>query len=133
MSSGNLQGNAIIRDALRDRIFKEITASGRASEPNWRRIHQWDRTINRLQKWDNIMTRKTYRIELKIDFADDTRHELVEQLVRQYGRDLLSSTMLLQDGRKPLVALVVDDSFVGTEEIELMDESDNIHKPDGEV
>jgi len=79
------------------------------------------------------MTRKTYRIELKIDFADDTRHELVEQLVRQYGRDLLSSTMLLQDGRKPLVALVVDDSFVGTEEIELMDESDNIHKPDGEV
>jgi hypothetical protein len=93
----------------------------------------YERMINELQIWDNTMTRKTYRIELKIDFADDTRHELVEQLVRQYGRDLLSSTMLLQDGRKPLVALVVDDSFVGTEEIELLQESDNIHKPDGEV
>lgn len=76
------------------------------------------------------MARKTYRIELKIDFNDDSRHEMCEQLIRQYGRDLLASTMLIQDGRKPLVALFIDDSFVGTDEVSLLDPSESIHTPD---
>lgn len=86
--------------------------------------------INQVREWDQIMSRRTYRIELKIDFSDDDRHATMEELVRQYGRDLLASAMLVQDGRKPLVALFIDDSFVGTDEIALLPASDSIHVPD---
>lgn len=86
--------------------------------------------IHNIEKWDKIMSRRTYRIELKIDFSDDSRHDVMETLVRQYGRDLLSSAMLVQDGRKPLVALFIDDSFVGTDEISLLEPSENVHTPD---
>lgn len=86
--------------------------------------------IFNIEQWDQIMSRRAYRIELKIDFSDDSRHEIMEQLVRQYGRDLLSSAMLVQDGRKPLVALFIDDSFVGTDELSLIEPSENVHTPD---
>jgi hypothetical protein len=35
--------------------------------------------------------------------------------------------MLLQDGRKPVVALITDDTFAGNEEINLLEESENVH------
>ena len=79
------------------------------------------------------MTRKTYRIELKIDFQDDDRHQYVSEIVRRYARDILSSTMLLQDGRKPLVAVQIEDSFIGSQEVDLMPESDSFHRPEDEV
>ena len=79
--------------------------------------------------WDNTMARKTYRIELKIDFNDDTRHEALLQVAKQYARDFLASAMLLQDGRKPMAVLHTDDTFTGVEEIDVLEESDNIHKP----
>lgn len=73
------------------------------------------------------MARKTYRIELKIDFNDDSSHEVMLGIAKQYARDLLASSMLLQDGRKPAVALMTDDSFHGTDEIDLLDESKELH------
>jgi hypothetical protein len=79
--------------------------------------------------WDNTMARKTYRIELKIDFNDDTRHEALLQVAKQYARDFLASAMLLQDGRKPMAVLHTDDTFTGVEEIGIMDPSDDVHQP----
>lgn len=84
---------------------------------------------NQSYEWDNTMARKTYRIELKVDFSDDTRHEALLQVAKQYARDFLASSMLLQDGRKPMCVLHTDDTFTGVEEVELLDESPNIHKP----
>lgn len=78
-------------------------------------------------KWEGIMPRKTYRIELKIDFNDDNNHEVMLGIAKQYARDLLGSAMLLQDGRKPAVALMTDDSFHGVDEIDLMDQSQTLH------
>jgi len=82
-----------------------------------------------ITEWDDTMARKTYRIELKIDFNDDTRHEALFMVAKQYARDLLASAMLLQDGRKPVVALITDDTFAGNEEINLLEESENVHTP----
>jgi hypothetical protein len=84
----------------------------------------------KIHEWDKIMTRKVYRIELKIDFDDDSRHEHMVNVMTQYARDTLASAMLLADNRKPMVALISDDSFVGTEEIELLSAGDEIHTPD---
>jgi hypothetical protein len=69
------------------------------------------------------MSRKTYRIEVKIDFNDDTRHEAMLMVAKQYARDMLASAMLLQDGRKPAAVLMTDDSFTGIDEVDLMDET----------
>lgn len=86
------------------------------------------KVVYKINRWDDIMARKTYRIELKIDFNDDARHEVLTDIAKQYARDLLGSAMLLQDGRKPIVALITDDSFTGTDEIELLDEG-TVHEP----
>lgn len=78
-------------------------------------------------KWEDHMARKTYRIELKADFDDAASHEIMLGIAKQYARDLLGSAMLLQDGRKPAVALMTDDSFHGTDEIDLLEESKELH------
>lgn len=67
------------------------------------------------------MSMKTYRIELKMDFKDDARHEAITSVVRQFARDLLGAAMLLQDGYKPDIAIISDDAFHGRDEIELLD------------
>ena len=135
MSSGKIIGNigARLIDSLRNQISLELTAYGRASKPDWKLIRQLDQTVQKIKKWENTMTRRTYRIELKIDFQDDDRHQYVGEIVRRYARDILSSTMLLQDGRKPLVAVQIEDSFIGSQEVDLMPESDNFHKPEADV
>lgn len=85
------------------------------------------RHVDNILAWDQVMARKTYRIELKIDFNDDANHEVMLGIARQYARDLLGSAMLLQDGRKPAVALITDDSFHGVDEIDLLEESKELH------
>jgi len=78
-------------------------------------------------RWEMKMSRKTYRIELKIDFTDDSIHEVMLGIAKQYARDLLASSMLLQDGRKPAAVLFTDDSFHGIDEIDIMPESETLH------
>lgn len=96
-------------------------------EPQWKKRFAY--VVFKINRWDDTMARRTYRIELKIDLNDEARHEPLKQIVTQYARDLLGSAMLLQDGRKPIVAVLAEDSFVGTEEIELLPESEEIHQP----
>lgn len=85
--------------------------------------------LHALTNWEKVMARKTYRIELKADFDDAASHEIMLGIAKQYARDLLGSAMLLQDNRKPAVALMTDDSFHGVDEIDLLSESSNIHTP----
>lgn len=112
------QGNDDFRDIWASRLWGIIDKS------------DYYRMVGGVMNWDNIMARKTYRIELKIDFNDDTRHESLMEVAKQYARDLLGSAMLLQDGRKPACVLMTDDTFVGMEEIDILSESDMLHEPD---
>lgn len=83
--------------------------------------------ITAINKWDAHMARKTYRIELKIDFTEESNHEIMIGIAKQYARDLLGSAMLLQDRGKPQVALITDDSFHGSDEIDIMPEGESLH------
>ena len=89
--------------------------------------HDYYRMVGGVIKWDDNMARKTYRIELKIDFNDDSNHEIILGIAKQYARDLLGSAMLLQDGRPPAVALMTDDTFVGSDEISILPEGGSLH------
>lgn len=84
--------------------------------------------IAAINEWD-AMGQKTYRIELKINFAEDENHNVMLSIAKQYARDLLGSAMLLQDKTKPGVVLFAEDSFFNMDEIDLLDESNNIHTP----
>jgi len=106
--------------------FREVWASRL-----WGNINkaEYYRMVGGVMKWDERMSRKTYRIELKIDFNDDTRHDALKEVAMQYARDFLGSAMLLQDGRRPACVLMADDTFVGMEEIDILPESENLHEP----
>lgn len=95
----------------------------------WGRIDKDDyyRMVGGVMRWDADMSRRTYRIELKIDFADDSNHEHMMAIAKQYARDLLGSAMLLQDKTKPAVVLMGEDSFHNFDEVELLEESATLH------
>jgi hypothetical protein len=111
------RGNDDFRDVWAARLFGNIDKE------------TYYRMVGGVMRWDETMARKTYRIELKIDFNDDTRHDALMSVARQYARDLLGSAMLLQDGRKPACVLMTDDTFTGMEEIDILDPSENLHVP----
>jgi hypothetical protein len=78
--------------------------------------------VNRIEKWNTIMSLKLYRIELKFDPEDNTRHQAISEIALQLARDFISSAMLLQDGaKKPQIAIITNDSFTGMEELKLPD------------
>jgi hypothetical protein len=85
--------------------------------------------ITASSNWDKDMARKTYRIELKVDFDEESRHEALLMVAKQYARDFLGSAMLLQDRTKPACVLFADDTFMGMEEIDILDPSENLHDP----
>jgi hypothetical protein len=74
------------------------------------------------------MPLNTYIIELKLD-APDENHEAMNQIVKQYARDMLSSAMLLSPGKQPQVIARSEDCFYDQTEIEVLDPSDNVHEP----
>ena len=120
-----------VRTSRGNQDFRDVWASrlwGLARETSLAKYLSHNITASK--EWDDTMARKTYRIELKIDFADDERHAILLDLAKQYARDFLASAMLLQDGRRPACVLHTDDTFIGMEEIDILTESDNIHVPD---
>lgn len=70
------------------------------------------------------MPQQVYSIEIKLD-APDEHHAAMTQIIKQYARDLLSSAMLLSPGQMPQVACRAQDAFYSTEEIEILDPSND--------
>ena len=78
--------------------------------------------FNRLLNWRQVMTARTFTIELKLDLGDeDERYEPMKQIVMQYARDLLANSTLLAAGRRPpQVVAFTENAFMTTEEIEIL-------------
>lgn len=75
-------------------------------------------TLERVIRMMQIATgdadvRKTYQIELKIDFDDPARHRAMLKVMRKQGRNVLTAAMLLMDNREPQIAISTDDFFEG--------------------
>lgn len=70
--------------------------------------------------------RRTYQIELKIDFDDESRHdELVPALQRAAQKLLTQATLLADTQRKPQVAIRSEDFFLGNDDINLLPKDDD--------
>lgn len=68
------------------------------------------------------MTLRTYKIELRVDFDDETKNPIIEAAMRMAGKHVLTSAMLLADKRAPTIALWGGDMFEGEKEINLADD-----------
>lgn len=69
--------------------------------------------------------RRTYTLEVKIDFDDESRHDQMRKVLREAGRSAYALAMLLADNRQPQIALRSEDFFEGTQEILIKDDEDD--------
>lgn len=65
------------------------------------------------------MSIQTYTIELKID-CDDERHQAMTQIMVQFARDWMSSSMLLSQGKNPQLICRTQDAFYDEKEIDAL-------------
>lgn len=72
------------------------------------------------------MGQKTYTIELRVNFTDEGKHDVMREAARDAARTLLTTAMMLADKNKPQVALHSSDFFYGTEELALESADDTI-------
>ena len=63
---------------------------------------------------------RTYKIELRADFQDDQKYELLLDLARASARELLGAALMLKDKRDPQMRLEMGDMFSRDENVEII-------------
>lgn len=66
------------------------------------------------------MSAKKYAIYLEVDHDDDSKDQMILEIIRNAAQGMLASAMLLQDKRPPKCAIESDDLFEGVERHELV-------------
>lgn len=67
---------------------------------------------------------RTYTIELRADFIDESKHEILLGMAREKARELMTCAVLLKDKREPQVAFQTGDLFEGNKELELISDEE---------
>lgn len=67
---------------------------------------------------------RTYTVELRADFVDEEKHDILLSAVREAARTMLATAMLLKDKRDPQIALQTGDMFQKNDDIMVFDESE---------
>lgn len=65
------------------------------------------------------MSLQTYTIEMKIDCSDEA-HEAMVQVMVQFAKDWLASSMLLSNGKNPQLICRTTDAFYDEKEIDAL-------------
>lgn len=65
---------------------------------------------------------RTFTIELRADYLDDDKFRVLEMAMKAAAKHVYTTALLLQDKRKPEVALYGSDFFASRQEIELADD-----------
>lgn len=65
---------------------------------------------------------KTYTVELRADFVDDEKHDILLEAVREAARTMLTTAMMLKDKRDPQIALQAGDMFEKNSDLEIFNE-----------
>lgn len=65
---------------------------------------------------------KTYTIELRADFVDAEKHDILLEAVREAARTMLTTAMMLKDKRDPQIALQAGDMFEKNSDLEIFNE-----------
>jgi hypothetical protein len=67
---------------------------------------------------------RTYTIELRADFVDAEKYDLLMTAVRQAAREVLTTAVMLQDKRPPQVSLQSGDMFERNKDLQVLTPED---------
>lgn len=67
---------------------------------------------------------RTYTIELRADFVDEDKHEILLGMAREKARELLSYAILLKDKREPQISLQSGDMFEANKELVILSDEE---------
>lgn len=67
---------------------------------------------------------RTYTIELRADFQDDEKHDILLQAAREMARQLLATALMLKDKREPQISFSSGDMFERNKDLEILTEAD---------
>ena len=70
------------------------------------------------------MTLKIFTIEVRADFADPEKHEVMHQAAKEAARLLLTTALMMQEVRKPSVALQSSDFFYGSDDLSIFEDEE---------
>lgn len=66
---------------------------------------------------------RQFTIELRIDYADNDKNEVMTKALKQAGRHILTTALLLRDeGMEPQIVVYSDDFFAGHSELKILDD-----------
>ena len=68
------------------------------------------------------MPLRTFTIEVRADYADEGKHEILLATARDAARTLLTTALMMQEKRPPQIALQSSDFFYGNDDLSLVDE-----------
>lgn len=63
---------------------------------------------------------RTYKIELRADFQDESKYDLLLEMARASARELLGTALMLKDKRDPQMRLEMGDMFSKDENVEII-------------
>jgi hypothetical protein len=70
------------------------------------------------QMWRKTM--RTYTIELRVDYQDNEKYDIMLEAMRTMARDTMATALMLKDKRDPQVAFSSSDMFSKDESLELI-------------
>lgn len=67
---------------------------------------------------------RTYTIELRADFVETEKYDLLMQAMREKAREIMAVAILMQDKRKPQISLQSGDMFERDRDLEIITPED---------
>lgn len=65
---------------------------------------------------------RQFTIELRVDYEDKDKHEVMRKAVAAAARHVYATALLMNDQVKPQIAIFSDDFFQGHEDLKLLDD-----------
>jgi hypothetical protein len=65
---------------------------------------------------------RTYTIELRADFQEDEKHDILLAAVREKAREILTVALMLKDKREPQISLEAGDMFERNKDLNITEE-----------
>ena len=63
---------------------------------------------------------RTYTIELRADFQEEEKYDILLEAARQMARELLGTALMLKDKREPQISLQTGDMFQRNDDLQIL-------------
>ena len=71
------------------------------------------------------MPLRTFTIEIRADYSEEGKHEVLLTACRDAARTILTTAMMMQERRAPQVALMSSDFFAGNDDLKIEEDAND--------